>query len=309
MFSLALLVPGRASLTLLILAALGSGAFHPAGTTEATLRGRLRFAGREATAASYFFLFGQMGLSIGPVLGGLLLDHVGVRGLLAFLPLGVGAGVWTWTRWSVAPCEKAGDVVHGQAGRRLRRGALGAFILLTALRSWSQANLVAFFPKYYSDLGFSPGMFGLVSGLLMGGSAAGNLLGGWLGDRTSQRGVILAAMVAAAVPLSALPLLGPTGWAYPVAFLCGFLTGMPHSILVVIAQGMLPRRMATASGLVLGFTFASGSFGTLLSGLQADLVGFDAMFLTTAAVALLAGALSLRLPERIEREVSPRVAP
>jgi sugar phosphate permease len=45
--------------------------------------------------------------------------------------------------------------------------------------------------------------------------------------------------------------------------------------------------------LILGFTFAAGSLGTLVSGVQADRFGFDAVFLTTAGLCVLAGLLAL----------------
>jgi FSR family fosmidomycin resistance protein-like MFS transporter len=53
--------------------------------------------------------------------------------------------------------------------------------------------------------------------------------------------------------------------------------------------------MGMASGLILGFTFASGSVGTLLSGVQADYFGFDAVFFTTASITLVAGLLAIPL--------------
>src|SRR5512133_1738301 len=65
-FSLAMFFPGWPAVGCLILASVASGAFHPAGATEATLAGRDRMSGREATASSLFFLFGQMGFGIGP---------------------------------------------------------------------------------------------------------------------------------------------------------------------------------------------------------------------------------------------------
>ena len=66
-FGLAVNLPGYAPLILLILASLGSGAFHPAGTMEATIRGRYHLSGRETTASSIFFFFGALGYSFGPV--------------------------------------------------------------------------------------------------------------------------------------------------------------------------------------------------------------------------------------------------
>ncbi|MCK5314909.1 MAG: MFS transporter, partial [Anaerolineales bacterium] len=53
-FSLAMVAPGMMALWLLVIASLGSAAFHPAGTMQATLRGRDFYSGRETTAAAYF---------------------------------------------------------------------------------------------------------------------------------------------------------------------------------------------------------------------------------------------------------------
>ncbi|NIM07001.1 MAG: MFS transporter, partial [Armatimonadetes bacterium] len=60
---------------------------------------------------------------------------------------------------------------------------------LAAFRSWTQANMVTFLPKYYSDLGFRPSFFGFIAALFMGGAALGNLMGGWLADRHGRRRV------------------------------------------------------------------------------------------------------------------------
>jgi len=63
------------------LAALGSAAFHPVGTASA---GAVT-ARRAATATAIFFLFGQTGLASGPLISGIVLEYVGVRGLQILL--------------------------------------------------------------------------------------------------------------------------------------------------------------------------------------------------------------------------------
>ena len=81
-FSLALSLPVEWAIPCLILASLGSAAFHPVGTMQASLRGRTLLAGRETTSTSWFFLFGQVGYFMGPIVGGPLLQHFGPPGLL-----------------------------------------------------------------------------------------------------------------------------------------------------------------------------------------------------------------------------------
>ena len=61
-FSVALFIQGRLAVVPLIVGALGSGAFHSAGTERATSRGEKLMLGQAATAASLFFLFGQAAL-------------------------------------------------------------------------------------------------------------------------------------------------------------------------------------------------------------------------------------------------------
>ncbi len=295
MFAIAVSVQGYASLAFLILAALGSAAYHPAGAMEATDRGNQFLAGRETTAASLFFLFGQGGLSFGPAIGGVILDRWGPAGLLLLLtyvlPSGVIAGRWMSPR----SFEREGSEGGGAARLSIATGGLLVFILLVATRSWTMSNLVVFIPKYYSDLGLSASSYGLLAALLMGGSAVGGVTGGLLADRFGQRRVLATAMLLAAVPIGLYPELGDSGWRYLITPLSGAFTGASHSIVLVMAQRLLPRRRGMASGLILGFTFASGSVGTLVSGFQADRFGFGAFFYTTAGIALVAMTLTLLL--------------
>jgi FSR family fosmidomycin resistance protein-like MFS transporter len=298
-FALAVVAPGKAVLVLLVLAALGSGAFHPAGTVEATETGRVHFAGRETTAASFFFLFGQVGYSVGPALGGPIVGGWGPSGLIVLAPLAAASGLFaarhlTLTKPHRSEAGAPTPTWKPTVGWRI----LVPFILLTAFRSWSQTNLMTFLPKYYSDAGFAPAAYGVLAGLFMAGSALGGVYGAWLADRWSQRSVAVGSLLLGGIPLALYPWLGLTGWAPVLSFASGALTGATHSIIVVEAQRMLPGQMGVASGLVLGFTFASGSLGTVLSGLQADAFGFSPMFTSTAIITVLAGLLSLALRER-----------
>ena len=79
--------------------------------------------------------------------------------------------------------------------------------------------------------------------------------------------------------------------------LAGFFTGATHSIIVVIAQRLIPSGMALASGLILGFMFSAGALGVQFSGWYADLQGFPAMFLLTTGLVLFASVMALSLPK------------
>ena len=299
-FSLAVVTPGSLALVLLVLASLGSAAFHPAGTMQATLRGRERFAGRETTAAAYFFLFGQMGAFFGPLIGGPLLGLFGSGGLLGLtmptLAVGVNAArKITDGRPSEAPVG-ANISVRNLFKRALSVGGL-AFILLAAFQSWAQQNMFTFVPKYLSDLGQTPGVYGLAAALFMGGTALGNLLGGSLADRFGRRRVAVLTLLSASAPLVLVPMVGWSAWLFLLIPLSGLLTGATHSIIVVLAQRKIPGGMALASGLILGFMFSSGALGTLLTGYLADLRGLPVVFYLSGMIALIAAGLAMKLKD------------
>jgi FSR family fosmidomycin resistance protein-like MFS transporter len=85
-YSGAIYIPGTWGLLCLIVAALGSSSFHPVGAVQAILQGRHRMAGRETTAASLFFMSGQLGHFVGPIITGLILAKKGLPAMF-ILPI------------------------------------------------------------------------------------------------------------------------------------------------------------------------------------------------------------------------------
>ncbi len=296
-FGLAVNLPGYAPLILLVLASLGSGAFHPAGTMEATLRGRHHLSDRETTAASLFFFFGAGGFSFGPVIGGPILDRWGPPGLILLLLFVVPVGLNVSLRFAPPEINTKKRIDDSNVMKPPDLGHVIPFILMTAFRSWTQAALVSFIPKYYNDLGYRPSKYGVIVAMFTAGVAIGGVAGGWLADRYGKRIVALWTLFLAVIPLTLFPFLSDTVWVYVILPIAGVLTGASHSIFVVVAQRMMPGKTGTASGLVLGFTFTSGALGTFVSGFQADFAGFNAMFLTLTGFTLLAALLAFRLPK------------
>lgn len=300
-FGLALFLPVEWAIPCLILASLGSAAFHPVGTMQAALRGRTLLAGRETTSTSWFFLFGQLGYFSGPIVGGPLLQYFGPTGLLLLavpaLAIGLNAS-WQLKRPLAAP--RVEERTATGAGDRAKVGKtfVIALMLVAALQSWSQQNMNTFLPKYLSDLGQTPGVYGLMTGLFMGGSAIGNVLGGSLADRFGRQRVARVALALAGIPLFLIARTGWSTWLYLLVPLAGMTTGAVHSIIVVLAQRVVRGGMALASGLTLGFLFSAGALGTLLSGAMADRWGVPLVFWMTAGLVLLAALVSFFLKEK-----------
>jgi FSR family fosmidomycin resistance protein-like MFS transporter len=296
-FAGAVYIPGAGGLLCLIIAGLGSSSFHPVGTVQATLQGRSRMAGRETTAASLFFMAGQMGHFVGPVITGLILARLGLPAML-ILPV-VSIPIGFALAYQLRANHPHPKPSHGDGTIRLQASV--GFILLLAivatLQSWSQANIINFVPKYIKDLGLGAATYGNIAGLFMGGSALGNVVGGHFGDRYTKRRVAAAALLFAALPIYIMSQIGWSPWLYVLIPLAGACTGSVHSIMVVLAQRIISGGMALASGLILGFIFSAGALGMLLTGPLAENYGFPTVLVMTTGLVLLASPLALMLKE------------
>lgn len=296
-FTGAVYVTGTGGLICLIIAALGSSAFHPVGTTQATLQGRALLKGRDTTSTSLFFMAGQIGHFLGPILTGLILAQLGLHWLVIFsivsIPIGISLA-YQLRHNHPHPKPKHDD------GKIRLQASVGFIVVLAAvatLQSWAQSNMIAFVPKYIKDLGQSALTYGNMAGLFMGGSALGNVIGGHLGDKHTKRKVVSIALFLAAFPIFIISQIGWSPWLYLLIPLSGALTGAVHSIMVVLAQRVISGGMALATGLILGFIFSAGALGLLLTGPIAESRGFPTVLIMTSGLVLLASPLAWMLRE------------
>lgn len=306
-FAAAAFMPNyTAFITCLMVGGLGSGAFHAAGMVHAANSG----GSKPTTSTSIFFLGGQSGLALGPIITGVLVAPLGLLGMpimaAAALPAVVLMLVSMNDTLPLAPHRA--PAVHTQAQAR-RHGAAAllvtAFVLVIMLRSGTSQGFATLLPAYFDSLGYAPAQFGLMLGLFNFSGALGTLIGGYLGDRYDRRLIISLSSLAAA-PFAYL-VLNTSGAAYMVvAVLAGMLLSMPHSILLVMAQELAPNRRGLVGGLVLGFIFASGSTIAWLQSIVATDRGLQPVLTVAAFFPIAAGLIALLLPGG--RNVSARPA-
>jgi FSR family fosmidomycin resistance protein-like MFS transporter len=290
-------------LVCILLASLGSGLFHPIGTGYvSTLK-----TGSTNTWTAVFFLGGQSGLALGPIVGGILFDVMGISGILPLAAL------------TLIPAVLMGITVHrGQAAvtpaptaptagteaeqvrllTRLLSFTVLAFFLLVASRSSMQAVYQFLIPKLFEDRGWDASLYGLLTGIFMGTAAVGNVIMGKLVDRFGMRLVAVTSLLLS-VPVGLFFLTTPApGLVFITCALAGMLIGGQHSMLVVHAQRLLPVRKGLAAGLILGFTFASGALGTWLCGIAADSYTLQSAMQTVTLLGIPSALLALLLPGR-----------
>lgn len=300
-FSLAALVGDWPALIALTIAGLGSGMFHPTGTSVATqVSDDVR-----TSATAVFFMMGQLGLFAGPILAGFLLDQLDRPGYLVLPVLSLIAFMLSW-QWvlnkpQATPAKTAvvpATDITSQTAVSFNWQLVGLFAFVIILSGSTSITAINFAPKLFTESGFSPSYVGILSGLFMAGSALGNLSGGFLGDRIPKKNVLLLAMLGSVLPVYFY--VTQSGILLPaLIMLSGYFMGMPHSILVIAIQSLLPNRRAFASGLALGFMFFSGSVGSYFLGLLADQIGLIETLQFTAVLPFLAAIAILFLPPKL----------
>ncbi|MDX1613115.1 MAG: MFS transporter [Candidatus Promineifilaceae bacterium] len=287
------------ALIALTLAGLGSGAVHPAGTKVASESSRQ--ARTQATAV--FFTAGQLGLFFGPILAGFALEALGRPGFLvlptlAMLALASG---WRWVendlhRPEVAwPLQPKAARSEDSAQRRIPWRTVIPLAIIIVASSTIGIAAINFAPKLFTELGYSPSYIGWTAGLYMLGSAGGGIIGGRLGDRLGRRPPIFLGMSGAILPLY-FYIPAPDFWRLLLLPLAGFFAGMPHSVLVISAQRLLPGRRALASGLILGLMFFGGAIGSYIVGLVADRIGLATALQGTVLLPVVALVAMIVLP-------------
>lgn len=299
-FGLAAVAGDWLALGALTIAGVGSGAFHPTGTMIASKTSMVH----QGKATAVFFFSGQMGLFLGPVLAGILLQQYGRPGYLILPAIGLIALIagWQWVHNDHAAIhqEKAERAIARttRSIRRsdfLHRGTLLTIIILTS--STASIAAITFAPKLFTEIGFQPAYVGLLSGLLMLGSAFGGIFGGTLGDRVAGKWVIIIGMAGFALPLYLY--IPATGLLLPLLLLlAGFFGGIPHTIIVLMVQSLFPGRRALASGLALGLMFSAGAIGSYVLGVVADNIGLGLALQYTAVLPLIALIAATFLPKK-----------
>jgi FSR family fosmidomycin resistance protein-like MFS transporter len=296
----------------LVVAALGTSAFHPPAALKAAQFGNRLMGGQAATAASIFFLFGQVGWGVGPAAGGLLIDHFGPPGILVLTGVALAASLlMAWQPWLAGEGRAKEAKAAPAPAARPDLGLFALAIVLVGLPSWALSAAFTFAPKLLQDQGVSPTIYGLVTALFMIGSAAGGVLGAMLSDRWNRKGTLVLAMAGSALPLFFFPAaaLAESGWMYGLALAAGLTAGAPHSILFIVAQRAMPGKAAFASGVALGLIFSASAVGTYLSGLAADQFGLVTVLQANAALSLLGAALCFTLkPEAKQPLPQPALA-
>lgn len=287
----------HAMLAVLLIAGLGTAAFHPQSFAAAgAVSGERRGAG-----LSLFIAGGELGYSLGPVYVAAIVGAVGLGGTaVAALP-GVVACLLLW-RLAGSWWSDLGTPVRARLSTEVRRHgrALALIWLIVVLRSVVTLGHILFIPLLLRDRGETLMMGGTAVFLFGGIGSIGGLIGGALSDRIGRRAVMAISLIATA-PL--LVLFGSIkgAWGLVPLALGGFTLFLAAPVSIVMAQEMFPSRASLASSMVTGMAWGTAGLSMTLIGAIADKVGLAQTLSASVGLFLIALVAIWALPAQTPR--------
>ena len=277
------------------LSGIGVAAYHPEG---ARLMNDVAGENR-ATAMSVFGIGGTLGIALGPIFITSFLLRFGMKGTLVLaFPVTVMA-ILLISKFAVLSSFSAHST-HKMSKISFQLEEWNPFLRLTGgviCRSIIFFAFNTFIPLYWIGVHHqSKAAGGVALTILLSSGVVGQLLGGRLADRYSDRAVIKLSFGWLILPL-VLFAMGP-GVTFSTLLLIpiGIGVSMPYSAMVVLGQRYLPCRVALSSGVTLGLTVSAGGMIVPLLGRLADGYGLGIIFWVIAGVPLLALLLTFGLP-------------
>jgi FSR family fosmidomycin resistance protein-like MFS transporter len=281
----------------LVISSIGVAMYHPEAVRFASYVSVA--SGRQGTGMSMFAVGGMSGWALGPILTTPVVGIFGLRGtaIVAIVPLIATALVAINLRYfeQYRPTVAAGHAAREHLGA----SDWPAFTIAAAagtLRTGSLFGFQAFIPLYvWRTLDSSEGVGNAAIAVMLAAGAVGTLFGGRLSDLHGFRRVIVFSLVVSAGLALLVPLV-PLLVLFPLVAVFGLICEMNFYPIVVLAQRALPQHVGFASGVTLGLSIGLGSVCSPLLGVLADHTSLRAALFGAAALAVLAGLVSLALP-------------
>lgn len=273
---------------LVTLAGLGTAAFHPqASAMISAVSGT-----RKGFFQALFVAAGNVGWALTPLVVVPFVINFGIEMSPVFFLPGLAAAVLLGI---YAPRTQAGPKAAPPSIREALGGVwpdLVKVVLVVACRSLAYFGLVAFLPLYLQQESVSLTTGSRLLFLMLFSGALGGLAGGHLSDIIGRKPVIVGSL-SLATPLFYLFLNSSGIYSYVFLSLAGAFLMASFSVTIVVAQELISKNSAIASGLMLGFGIGTGGLGVGLVGILAETVGIGFAIKLLIILPLLAGAAGL----------------
>ena len=247
---------------LLIVGGLGSAIFHPSAVSMARAVGE-----RKGLSVGFFTSGGPLGAAIMPIVVLFLLRNYGAASVPWLGIIGVIIGIMLFT---LTPEQRkiTGKDRPKVFDLNLFLGPVGLLAASGIMRSMAFITFINAMPLWLVNVkGFAQddAIIGWTLAVFSAAASAGVLVSGALEHRFGRQRLIAGSMLLALPFALSVFVISPSSLLYYlVVAAAGFLANAAIPLMVVSAQDLAPNAIATASGMLMGFTW--GTAGVLYIG-------------------------------------------
>jgi len=276
------------------LSGLGTAAFHPqASAMVTTISGN-----KKGLTQACFIAAGNVGWALTPLMVVPFVQCYGLEMSPLFILPGILVAILLWVS---APKDSAKAKATPPPVMSILLDSwreLTKVMVVVAVRSLAYFGLIAFLPLYLQTTHISLLAGSRLLFVMLFSGAIGGIIGGYLSDRYGRKAVIVGSLVIAS-PLFYF-FLNTSGFlSYVLLALAGAALLASFSVTVIVAQEIISKNAAMASGLTLGFGIGIGGLGVGIVGLIAENMGLGYAINILIWLPLLAGLLGLGIKARI----------
>ncbi len=262
-----------------------------------------RHTERRAESLSWYSSATMAGGLLGPVLGGILMQHAGfpitflTAGIFGLAALGVVVGLrFPEPHVEQHPRGAAWREIRTRMARAAREGAGDPRILITSGMQGAQymalGVLQAFLPLYGLAVGLDATRVGVLFGVQVLMTVLSKPMLGRLSDRIGRKPIILAGLGVSAAAIAGIPAAGTFGGLLGIS--AGFGLGVAlvtSSVPALVADFCRERRYGSAMGLFGTLMDVGHASGPVLGGALIGRFGYSTAFVVAAAVLFLSALL------------------
>lgn len=253
-------------------AALGHAFFHPAGMDIVY---KISPPAKLGLYNSIFTTAGSISYAIGPLLAGILIAFAGLPAVSWLIVIGLIGSAWIFkmTRKPDTGLQETAKPKITASGNG-NKTAAALVVIVCALRAIGYIGILTYLPTFllHTQEGMTTFIASVIVTIMLFAGVAGQLVGGWLGDRFGRK-IMLVTGLAAAIPSFLLIFSGYLISMYAGLLIYAFFASFCYVTSVTMTQELLPGKTGLASGLTLGFTLGLGGLAASGVGIIADITG------------------------------------
>lgn len=291
----------HAVMLLAFMTGIGSAIYHPLGTLKVS---EACVPDKKSFAVSVYSTAGSFGFSLSPLVVVYFVHRFGMEYLwITLLPALIWVYIMKKTRTQTISTVQPKPLSMSF----LKNTTLLKMTVIVMLRSWSFYALTIFSPLLILSPTQAEKYSGTVQTVFLLAITVGTIIGGYISDKTNNYKLMLFLPLFLAGVVMQFMLLtnGLTAWI--LLAILGILIHFNLTKAIVLAQKIIPENAGLAMGLVMGFSFGSGSLMSTFTGWMAD--SFNLIFaLRMTSISLFCSALLVfTLPSGIEDNIEVSV--